>query len=159
MATAAEPERMTGNAYAALICRYLCANYGDRGIDVYTQIVLGKTIIGKDRHLDVLLVHKASARAFALECKYQSVAGTADEKIPYALDDLRAMRTPGCLVYAGSGFSPGILHLLRASDLAAYCLPGDSLRPTPETRELDHRLAEYFGWWDVIVRDARRFQP
>ena len=37
--------RMTGNQYASLICRYVCTNFGDRGISVYTQIVLGKSII------------------------------------------------------------------------------------------------------------------
>ncbi|MCC6747328.1 MAG: hypothetical protein IT371_06690 [Deltaproteobacteria bacterium] len=30
-----------------------------------------------------------------------------------------------CLVYAGEGFSPGILHMLAATPIAAYCLPSD----------------------------------
>jgi hypothetical protein len=59
---------------------------------------------------------------------------------------------PVCVCYAGAGFSPGILHLLEASPIAAYCLPGEDLLPGADTRELDVALALAFGWWDVIVR-------
>ena len=34
-----------------------------------------------------------------------------------------ASGSPGCLAYAGDGWSRGILHTLEASPLAAYCLP------------------------------------
>ena len=58
----------------------------------------------------------------------------------------------GCIAYAGSGFSDGVLHMLRASTQAAYCLPvPDQCESSPETRELDHLLATHFGWWDVLV--------
>jgi hypothetical protein len=77
---------------------------------------MGKSIIGKNRRIDIFLVEKQTKRAFAIECKYQSSVATADEKIPYTLQDLRAMRVPGCVSYAGNGFSDGVLHMLRASD-------------------------------------------
>ncbi len=125
---------------------------------LYTQVILGKSIIGKDRHVDVLVVEEATNLGFAIECKYQAVPGTADEKIPYSLADLRGMRTPGCLVYAGDGFSAGILHMLRASDVSAYCLPDSTLTPSRFTWELDHALAQRFGWWDVVVSSSRRFK-
>jgi hypothetical protein len=150
--------RLTGNQYATLICRYVVSNFGDRGISVYTQVVLGKSIIGKDRTVDVLIIEDATNEALVLEAKYQSSQGTVDEKIPYTLEDLRAMRTPGVVVYAGEGFSSGILHMLRASDLAAYCMPGDALGRTRATWELDHVLAQRFGWWDLIVKDSRKFR-
>jgi hypothetical protein len=149
---------MTGHQYATLICRYVAANFGDRGISIYTQIVLGKSIIGKDRTVDVLIIEDTTRAGFVLEAKYQASQGTVDEKLPYALEDLRAMKTPGCVVYAGDGFSSGILHMLRASDLAAYCLPSDTLARTNRTWELDHVLAQRFGWWDVIVKDSRKFR-
>ena len=58
----------------------------------------------------------------------------------------------GCIAYAGQGFSDGILHMLRASPDAAYCLPTpDQTDPAGETRELDHLMAAYFGWWDVLI--------
>jgi len=45
-----------------------------------------------------------------------------------------------------------VLHMLRASPQAAYCLPlaGQS-HSTADTRELDHLLAMHFGWWDLFV--------
>ena len=93
-----------------------------------------------------------TGKAFAIECKFQDSEGTVDEKIPYTLDDLVAMPMAGCIAYAGRGFSAGVLHMLRASTRAAYCLPvADQADATPETRELDHLLAMHFGWWDVFV--------
>src|SRR5262245_4491864 len=45
---------------------------------------------------------------------FQDSEGTVDEKIPYALDDLRAPSIAGCIAYAGRGFSKGVLHMLEA---------------------------------------------
>jgi hypothetical protein len=100
---------MTGTEYANLIAAYLAKNYGGRGLTVYREVPLGKSIIGKNRRIDVFAVHKASAKALAIECKVQTSAGTADEKIPYTLQDLAAMHIPAFVVYAGSGFSDGVL--------------------------------------------------
>ena len=83
-----------------------------------------------------------------------------DEKIPYALDDLMAMPMPAALIYAGQGFSEGVLHLLQSSELAAYCLPGEDLERQGPTRsaainsgtwQLDHILAMTYGWWDLLI--------
>ena len=149
---------MTGSQYADLIARYVLRNYGSRGITVYREVALGKTIIGKDRRIDVLLIHETTARGFAVECKYQDSQGTVDEKIPYALQDMEALRTPGCVTYAGEGFSKGILHVLEASHLAAYCLPDAAdLAPSSTTWEFDHMLAMNFGLWDVLIAGKKVF--
>jgi hypothetical protein len=61
------------------------------------------------------------------------------------------------VAYAGDGFSQGILHILSASPIAAYCLPAaKGLAPSNETRELDCLLAMTFKWWDVLVRGKKR---
>jgi hypothetical protein len=94
-----------------------------------------------------------------IECKYQEGAGTADEKIPYALDDMAAMRVAGVITYAGAGFSTGVLHLLQSSSFAAYCLPNsDLLRSATRagaidsgTWQLDHVIAQIFGMWDIVL--------
>ena len=66
----------------------------------------------------------------------------------------------GCLVYAGNGWSPGVLHTLAASPLACYCLPDPMTRArTAETRELDHFAAATFGLWDLVLPITRRFPP
>jgi hypothetical protein len=77
--------------YRDLIAAYVDVNYGPRGVVVYTEVSLGKTIIGKNRKLDVFVLRKSDQRALALETKYQEVQGTTDEKIPYALQDLEAL--------------------------------------------------------------------
>jgi hypothetical protein len=144
--------------YRDLIAGYIEANFGSRGVVVYTEVPLGKTIIGKNRKLDIFALRKSDQRSLALECKYQRVSGTADEKIPYALQDLDAMWVPGCLVYAGEGWSAGVLHTLEGSRLAVHCLPElPDLARTSATLELDHVLAAVFGLWDFVVPDARLF--
>ncbi|HET9930853.1 MAG TPA: PD-(D/E)XK nuclease superfamily protein, partial [Polyangiaceae bacterium] len=101
----------------------------------------------------------ASGTAFAIECKYQDSVGTVDEKIPYAIQDMQAMGMPVCLAYAGGGFSDGILHMLAACPIAAYCMPPLSLDPCKETRELDVAIAMAFRWWDVAVVNKKPFVP
>jgi len=154
----AQAERpLTGNEFAELIAAYLAKNYGPRGLSIYREVHLGKSIIGKNRRVDILALHTETRRALAIECKYQATAGTADEKIPYTLDDLAALHIPAFAVYAGDGFSQGVLHLLRASRLAAHCLPTPNLTPGPETLELDHLMATTFGWWELVLKNKQPF--
>ena len=150
---------MQPHDYRDLIAAYLEANFGAKGLVVYTEVSLGKTIIGKNRKVDILVLRKSDQRSLALECKYQRVSGTADEKIPYALQDLEALWIPGCLVYAGEGWSQGVLHTLEGSRLGVNCLPElPDLARTGATLELDHVLAAVFGLWDFVVPDSRLFK-
>jgi hypothetical protein len=145
--------------YRDLIAAYLERNFGPYGLTVYTEVSLGKTIIGKNRRLDIFALRKTDQRALALECKYQRVSCTADEKIPYALQDLEALWIPGCLVYAGQGWSEGVLHTLEGSRYAACCLPQHpAIERTSATFELDHVLAAVFGLWDFVIPDAKLFK-
>lgn len=143
---------MTGADYANLVAIYLSKRFGARGLRVYREIRVGKSIIGKNRCIDVFCVSDTNNDAFAIECKFQDSPGTVDEKIPYALDDLAALPMAGCIAYAGRGFSEGVLHMLGAAPRAAYCLPLEGqAESSAETRELDHMLATHFGWWDVLI--------
>jgi hypothetical protein len=150
---------MTGSEYRDLIASYIHRNFESSGLVIYTEINLGKTIIGKARKVDVFVVHDATQRALAIECKYQDTKGTTDEKIPYALQDLMALRVPACLCYAGEGWSRGVLHTLAASSLAAYCLPDQAdARRTEKTLELDHVLAATFLLWTEILPSHRQWK-
>ncbi|MBX7134227.1 MAG: hypothetical protein K1X67_16260 [Fimbriimonadaceae bacterium] len=150
---------MTGSEYRDLIASYIHRNFQSAGLVVYTEINLGKTIIGKARKVDVFVVQEATQRALSIECKYQDTKGTTDEKIPYALQDLTALRVPACLCYAGDGWSRGVLHTLAASSLAAYCLPDASdARRTDGTVELDHVLAATFSIWSEVLPASRRWR-
>lgn len=148
---------LTGREYADLIASYILKNFGARGLTVYREVSMGKTIIGKNRQLDILVLHQESSAVLAIECKYQDTLGTVDEKIPYAIQDMQAMGVPVCLTYAGKGFSSGILHMLAACPIAAQCLPGPTLEPTRETRELDIALAMAFRFWDLVVANKKPF--
>jgi hypothetical protein len=148
--------KMTGADYANLVAAYVARRFALRSLKVYREIRIGKTIIGKNRCIDIFCVSEDSQKAFAIECKYQDSQGTVDEKIPYALDDLLALPMAGCIAYAGQGFSDGVRHMLAASRHAAYCLPAEGQTDTSaETRELDHTLAVHFGWWDVLIERKR----
>ncbi len=143
---------MTGAAYANLVAAYISKRFGARGLSVYREVKIGKTIIAKNRCIDIFCISEQTNDAFAIECKFQDSEGTVDEKIPYALDDLKALSMAGCIAYAGKGFSKGVLHMLEASPYAAYCLPVPNQSDTSvETWELDHLLATHFRWWDVLV--------
>jgi hypothetical protein len=147
---------MTGAEYANVVAAYVARRFAARTLKVYREIRIGKTIIGKNRCVDIFCVSEDSKKAFAIECKFQDSPGTVDEKIPYALEDLRALPMAGCIAYAGQGFSAGVLHMLAAARDAAYCLPAaGQTETTSETKELDHVLAVHFGWWDVLVEHRR----
>jgi PD-(D/E)XK nuclease superfamily protein len=150
---------VTGHQYRDLIAAYIHHQYGDSGLVVYREVNLGKTIIGKDRQIDVFVMRPLDQKAIAIECKFQDSVGSVDEKIPYALDDLAALWVPGCLVYAGRGWSRGVVHQMEGSRLAAYCLPE---RPqfgrSKATRELDYILAATFGLWEQILPASKRYK-
>ena len=148
---------LSGKEYADLVASYVVKNFGARGLTVYREVSMGKTIIGKNRHVDILVLHEATSAVLAIECKYQDTLGTVDEKIPYAIQDMQAMGVPVCLVYAGGGFSAGILHMLAACPIAAQCFPTPSLEPGRETRELDIALAMAFRFWDLVVSSKKPF--
>jgi hypothetical protein len=154
---------MTGNEYKKLVGRYIVHAFGQRGLQVYEEVYLGTSIIGKQRRID-LFVLGPNAQALCVECKYQDSSGTADEKIPYAINDMASQRIPGVIVYAGGGFSAGVLHLLQGSEYGAYCLPdANTLKSIPRssgamnagTWQLDHVIAQTFGFWDIVLSGRR----
>ena len=147
-----------GDRYRDLVASYLERNFGVHGLLVYTEVPFGTTIIGKDRKVDVFVLRPSDQSALAIECKWQQTDGTTDEKVPYALQDLEAMWVPGCLTYAGEGWSKGVLHTLKGAKLAVRCLPeAPHFERTSETLELDHVIASVFGLWDYVIPQRRLF--
>jgi hypothetical protein len=147
---------MNGNQYANWVGKYIKENFSDRGIKVYSEIFMGKSIIGKNRRVDLLVLDESQNKAIAIECKCQNVPGTADEKVPYTLKDSEAMQMDAYVVYGGEGFSKGITHMLEASELACFAMPlnndENELGRTGTTKELDQILAMNFSWWDIFTQ-------
>ena len=149
---------MDGHQYKRAIAAYIHHNYASHGLVLYLEVPLGKTIIGKKRKIDVFVLRPSDQKALALECKYQEGQGTTDEKIHYALADLASLWVPSCLVYAGRGWSTGVLHTLEAARLAAHCSPDlKTYARSNATRELDDVLATTFGLWELVLARQRRF--
>jgi len=92
------------------------------GLDYRRRMLVGKTVYGRDREVDVLFRDARNGNRLAVEAKYQRVPGTADEKLPYAVLNLQTLPLPGVIVYGGGGFHQGALHWLcantRATDIA-----------------------------------------
>ncbi|GAA4357949.1 PD-(D/E)XK nuclease superfamily protein [Kangiella marina] len=146
---------MNGNQYSDWVANYIVYNFSDRGLTVYREVPIGKSIIGKNRRVDILLVDEAQNKAISIECKFQTINGTAEEKIPYTLNDIRAMQMDAYISYGGDGFSKGVKHMLEASELAVHAEPEDlshvNYSRTPNTLELDQVLAMRFNWWDIFT--------
>lgn len=70
-----------------------------------TEVKVGRRIWGARRHIDVVLTHTETRLRLGIECKYQGGGGTAEEKIPATLEDIRAWPIKGIVVIAGPGFS------------------------------------------------------
>ena len=62
---------MTGAEYANLVAAYVSRRFGARQLKVYREIKVGKTIIAKNRCIDIFCVCESSNKAFAIECKYE----------------------------------------------------------------------------------------
>jgi hypothetical protein len=73
---------LTSSEYAALIARYLYHSYHRRGIAIYREVFAGKSIIGKNRRVDLLLVCERTNQAYALECKYQGSQAPPTRRSP-----------------------------------------------------------------------------
>jgi len=88
------------------------------GLEVRRQVKVGRRLWGAERRIDVVVTEPQSRRRLGLECKYQSVPGTAEEKIPTTIQDISAWPIPGIVVFSGEGFSPYMRSFLIASGRA-----------------------------------------
>ncbi len=61
---------MKGSEYRDRIAAYVHRNFADHDILVYTEVNVGKSIIGKRRKIDMLLRQSSGTTALGLECKY-----------------------------------------------------------------------------------------
>jgi hypothetical protein len=88
------------------------------GLDARRQVKVGRRLWGAERRIDVVVTEPVSRRRLGLECKFQSVAGSAEEKIPTTIQDIAAWPIPGIVVFSGDGFSPYMRSFLIASGRA-----------------------------------------
>jgi hypothetical protein len=88
------------------------------GLESHEQVRVARRIWGAVRHIDVVLTHPQTRKTLGLECKYQAVLGTAEEKIPAVINDIAAWPIPGLVVFAGNGFTDNMRSFLISTGKA-----------------------------------------
>jgi hypothetical protein len=78
------------------------------------QVRLGKGIYGTGIQADFMLYYETSKPPLIIECKWQQSGGTADEKLPFLVANVRDKYPyPTCVVIDGLGFRPGAIAWLK----------------------------------------------
>ena len=96
------------------------------GLEALSEVRVARRIWGAERYIDVILVHPQTRKTLGLECKFQGVRGTAEEKIPATIKDIDAWPIPGLVVFAGEGFTENMRSLLISTGKAVTF---EELRP------------------------------
>jgi hypothetical protein len=103
------------------------------GLEAKEQVRVARRIWGAERRIDVVLIHPATRKTLGIECKFQSVVGSAEEKIPATIKDIEAWPITGLVVFAGPGFSENMRSFLISTGKAV------------EFEDLQPWLCLYFG--------------
>ncbi len=88
------------------------------GLATEIEVSVGRRIWGAKRNIDVVLKHPETRVSLGIECKYQGGSGSAEEKIPATIEDIRAWPIRGIVVYSGEGFSSNMESYLLSTGMA-----------------------------------------
>ena len=88
------------------------------GLQVRTQVKVGRRIWGSERLIDVVVTEPDLRRSLGIECKWQKGRGTAEERIHAQIADIGAWPIDGIVCFAGPGFSQNMRSFLLASGKA-----------------------------------------
>jgi hypothetical protein len=115
---------MPGRAQAvesgAELARAVAKLGNDLGLEVKQQVRVARRIWGAVRQIDIVLIEPQSRKTLGVECKYQSTAGTAEEKIPAIIQDIKAWPIPGIVVFSGEGFTQNMKSFLISTGNAVH---------------------------------------
>jgi hypothetical protein len=128
---------MAGGAKAVTsgddLAKAVCQLGKKLGLEVREQFKVARRIWGAERRIDVILKDPKTAKTLGIECKFQSVGGTAEEKIPSTVQDIAAWPIDGLVVFAGEGFTTNMKSFLISTGKAV------------ELDDLEPWLRLYFG--------------
>ena len=88
------------------------------GLEAKEQVRVARRIWGAVRKIDVVLTHPQTRKTLGIECKFQAVTGTAEEKIPSVIEDIGAWPIPGIVVFGGDGFTENMKMFLVSTGKA-----------------------------------------
>ena len=128
---------MAGGAKAVsggdALCKSVCELGKSLGLEVREQFKVARRIWGAERRIDVILKDPKTAKTLGVECKFQGVGGTAEEKIPSTIQDIDAWPIDGLVVFTGPGFTENMKAFLISTGKAV------------EFNDLEPWLRLYFG--------------
>ena len=112
----------------------LVCELGERlGLEARRQYKVARRLWGAERRIDVVLRHPSTGKTLGVECKNQDVGGTAEEKIPTTIQDMKAWPIEGLVVFSGPGFTENMKSYLISTGKAV------------EYKDLEPWLRLYFG--------------
>jgi len=115
------------------LCKAVCELGRGLGLEVREQFKVARRIWGSERRIDVILKDPKTAKTLGVECKFQGVGGTAEEKIPSTIQDIAAWPIDGLVVFTGPGFTENMKAFLISTGKAI------------EFSDLEPWLRLYFG--------------
>lgn len=100
-----------GNVAEQIVSAILTAN----GAEFEQHKHAGMSIYGHPLYVDFYLPsHNCVGGHLCIECKWQSTPGSADEKFPYLVENIRFRHpAPTIVVYGGNGAKNGAIEWLR----------------------------------------------
>jgi hypothetical protein len=119
----------SGDELAKLVCDLAIK----LGLEVHEQFKVARRLWGAERRIDVILKDPKTAKTLGVECKYQGVGGTAEEKIPAIIQDIDAWPIEGLVVFHGPGFTNNMKSFLISTGKAV------------DLEDLEPWLRLYFG--------------
>lgn len=113
---------MSGGSQAVLngeeLKRAVVKIAGTLGLKAEEEVKVGRRVWGAKRFIDVVVTHKTTGLKLGIECKFQSTGGSAEEKIPATLEDIKAWPIRGLVAFDGPGFSPNMSAYLISTGMA-----------------------------------------
>lgn len=113
---------MAGGAKAVAsgdeLVQAVCALATGLKLETREQYKVAKRIWGADRKIDVVLRRPDTGKVLGVECKFQEVTGTAEEKIPTTIQDISAWPIEGIVVFSGAGFTANMRGFLISTGKA-----------------------------------------
>lgn len=88
------------------------------GLEARREVKVARRIWGSERRIDIVVTEPETRKRLGIECKFQGSGGSAEEKIPTTIQDIKAWPIPGIVVFAGDGFSPTMRNFLIATGLS-----------------------------------------
>jgi len=115
------------------LVKAVCGLASTLKLEAKQQYKVARRIWGAERNIDVILRHAGTGKTLGIECKFQDVRGTAEEKIPTTIQDIQAWPIDGIVVFAGDGFTENMKSFLVSTGKAV------------QFEDLEPWLRLYFG--------------